>query len=182
MRYSYRDLANLGEDCARNGVRAIQFVGWSVGGQDRGNPSENIDPRLGTWQELHDAIAQVQAKGVKIVLFGKYNWADMTTRWYRSDLYKYDVKDPYGIPYQHGGYSYDTPEQLAAINNRRFAIMCFLDPAYRQVAEGQFKKVTAVGAAGFLYDEVCHHGVARYCFATDHGHPTANTAKAFCTL
>ena len=171
LRYSYRDLAKLGEDCARNGVRAIQLVGWNRGGQDRGNPSLDTDPRLGTWQELHDSIAQVQAKGVKIVLFGKFNWADMTTRWYRSELYKYDVKDPYGIPYQHGGYSYDTPEQLAAINNRRFAIMCFLDPAYLQVAESQFKKVTALNAAGFLYDEVCHHGVARYCFAADHGHP-----------
>ena len=171
LRYSYRDLPKLGEDCARNGVRAIQLVGWNRGGQDRGNPSLDTDPRLGTWQELHNAIAQVQAKGVKIVLFGKFNWADLTTRWYRSELYKYDVKDPYGIPYEHGGYSYDTPVQLAGINNRRFAVMCFLDPAYRQVAANEFRKVIALNAAGFLYDEVCHHGPARYCFAADHGHP-----------
>jgi hypothetical protein len=171
LRYSYRDLINLGEDCVRHGVRAIQLVGWNRGGQDRGNPSLDTDPRLGTWQELHDAIAEVQAKGVKIVLFGKFNWADMTTSEYRRELYRCDVKDPYGIPYQQGGYSYDTPVQLAGINNRRFAVMCFLDPAYRQVARNEFRKVTALSPAGFLYDEVCHHGPARYCFAEDHAHP-----------
>lgn len=178
LRYSYRDLVKLGEDCAQNGVKAIQLVGWNRGGQDRGNPCLDTDPRLGTWQELHDAIAQIQSQGVKIVLFGKFNWADITTGWYRSELYKYDIKDPYGIPYQHGGYSYDTAVQLAGINNRRFAVMCFLDPAYRQTAANEFKKVTALGPAGFLYDEVCHHGPALYCFAPGHGHRIPGYAYA----
>jgi hypothetical protein len=172
LRYRYSDLPKVGEECAHNDVRAIQLVGWNRGGQDRGNPAQDTDSRLGTWAELHDAIAQIQRKGVKIVLFGKFNWADMTTQWYKQELYKYDVLDPYGIPYQHGGYSYDTPTQLAAINNRRFAVMCFSDPAYREVAANTFKKDLALGPAGFLYDEVCHHGPALYCFATDHEHPT----------
>lgn len=170
LRYRYSELPAIGEECARNGVRAIQLVGWNRGGQDRGNPSQDIDPRLGTWQDLHSAIAQIQAKGVKIVLFGKFNWADMTTSWYKRQLYKYEAKDPYGIRYEHGGYSYDTPEQLAQINNRRFAVICFADAKYREVAAVEFKKDVALGGAGFLYDEVCHHGVVRYCFAADHGH------------
>ncbi len=170
LRIRYRDLVKYGEECARNDVRAIQLVGWNHGGQDRGNPTQDIDPRLGTWQELHDAIAQIQAMGVKIVLFGKFNWADETTDWYRRELYKYDVKDPYGEPYEHGGYSYYTPTQLAGINNRRFAIMCPCCAAWRATAAREFRKVEALGAAGFLYDEICHHGPARYCFARDHGH------------
>jgi hypothetical protein len=170
LRYSYRDLVKIGDDCAANGVRAIQVVGWNRGGQDRGNPSLDTDPRLGTWQELDDAIRQIQAKGVKVVLFGKFKWADMTTEWYRRDLHKYDIVDPYGIPYQGAGYNYDTPEQLAGINTRRFGIMCFVDRAYLQVAANEFKKVVALKPAGFLYDEVCSHGPALYCFAPDHGH------------
>ena len=35
----YRDLIKYGEECAQNGVTAIQLVGWNRGGQDRGDPS-----------------------------------------------------------------------------------------------------------------------------------------------
>lgn len=170
LRYRYNQLPEFGDECAENDVAAIQLVGWNRGGQDRGNPSQDTDPRLGTTEELRNAIAQIQAKGVHIVLFGKFNWADMTTAWYRRALHAFDCTDPYGIPYQHGGYSYDTPEQLEAINNRRFAVMCFLDRKYLAIAHDEFKKVTALKPAGFLYDEVCHHGVVKYCFSPDHGH------------
>ena len=61
----YRDILKYGEECAQNGVGAIQLVGWSLGGQDGGDPSLDTDPGLGTWQELHDSIAQIQAKGIR---------------------------------------------------------------------------------------------------------------------
>ena len=171
LRVPYRDLVNYAKQCVHYGVKAIQFTGWNRGGQDGGNPALDTDPQMGTWRELRDAIAQCQALGVKIILFGKFPWADMTTAWYRRELYKYDVKDPFGIPYQKGGYCYDTPTQLAGISSHRFAVMCFRDEAYLQVAAREFAKVVALHAAGFLYDEVCWHGHhSCYYFATDHGH------------
>ncbi len=59
----FRDLPKIGEDCARHGVKAIQLVGWNDGGQDQGNPSHDPDPRLGTFAELKEAIAKIQAWG-----------------------------------------------------------------------------------------------------------------------
>ena len=168
--YPYTKLVKYGKECADNGVTAIQLVGWSKGGQDRGNPSLDTDPHLGTWQQLHDAIAEAQKMGVKVVLFGKFPWADLTTDWYKKDLHKYEANDPYGIPYQGTGDSYLTPTQLAAINNRRFAVMDFLDPGYRSLAVNEFKKVLALGAAGFLYDEVPTHNPVYYNFASGHGY------------
>ena len=170
FRIPYRELTKIGDECAANGVSAIQLVGWNIGGQDRGNPSMDVDPGLGTWAELHDAIAQIQAKGVKIILFGKFVWADMSTDWYRKELYRYSIKDPYGDPRTYDGYSYHTPTQLAGINNRRFAIMCPLSKAWRDVATGEFRKLLALGSAGWLYDEVLGHGPALYCFDAAHGH------------
>jgi hypothetical protein len=167
----YRDIMKYANECADNGVTAIQLVGWNRGGQDRGDPSQDTDPGLGTWQELHDAIAQSQAKGVRIILFGKLNWADMTTQWYKDELYKYQATDPYGIPYQQGGYSYFTPTQLAGINNRRRTVMDVLDPQYRDVATREFEKILALGASGWLFDEVCHHGPVEYSFSRNHGYP-----------
>lgn len=166
----YSKFVEYGKEYASNGVRAVQLVGWNVGGQDRNDPSLDIEPHLGTWRDFHDAIAQVQELGVKVILFGKLNWADMTTAWYKSELHKYQATDPYGDKYEQGGYSYLTPTQLAGINNRRRTVMDFLDPAYRKVAEKQFQKVLALGAAGWLWDEICHHGPVLYSFASGHGY------------
>ncbi len=166
----YTNLVQFGEEYARNGVSAVQVVGWNHGGQDRDDPVQDTDPGLGTWQEFHNAIQQVQARGVKVILFGKLGWADRTTAWYTNELYKYEATDPYGIPYEQGGYSYVTPTQLAGINNRRRSVMDFLCPAYRDIAANEFRKILALGAAGWLFDENCHHGPARYSFAADHGY------------
>lgn len=169
-RVPYTRLVQYGKECAENGVAAIQLVGWNEGGQDGGDPAQNTDPGLGTWQQLQDAIRQIQAMGVKIILFGKLNWADKTTEWYKKELYKYAATDPYGIPYEQGGYSYYTPTQLAGINNHRRAVMDFMSPAYRNIATREFTKLLKLGASGWLFDENCHHGPVKYSFATGHGY------------
>jgi hypothetical protein len=170
LRLRYEDLPKIGRDCAKYGVKAIQLVGWNNGGQDRGNPSHDTDPRLGTKEQLRDAIAQVQAMGVNIILFNKYTWSDITTEWFRKELTRYAALDPYGDYYQYQGYRYQTPTQLAEINPRRFAVMCMNSREWRKVCAREFRKSIDLGAAGILYDEVQHHGSANYCFASDHGH------------
>jgi hypothetical protein len=167
---SYKKFVEYGEEYAKYGVKAVQLIGWNIGGQDRDDPSQDTDPNLGTWQEFHDAIAKVQSLGVNVILFGKLNWADLATEWYRTELYKYEAKDPYGIRYTQPGYSYVTPTQLANINTRRRAVMDFADPGYRQIAENEFRKILALDSAGWLWDEVCHHNTTLYNFAPGHGY------------
>lgn len=166
----FTNLLEYGRECASNGVGAIQVVGWNRGGQDGGDPSLEPDPGLGTWQQLHDAIAQIQALGVKIILFGKPSWADETTPWYTNELRKFAATDPYGIPYQQDGFSYVTPTQLARINNHHKIAMDTLCPAYQQVVLGQFQKLLSLGSAGWLWDGVLSHGLAQYSFAANHGY------------
>ncbi len=170
LRCRYSDLVQYGRDCAKHGVAAIQLVGWNDGGQDRGNPSHDHDPRLGTWQELRDAIAAIQALGVKLILFSKFTWADRSQEWFRRELVNYACTDPYGDYHVYGGYQYQTATQLADINTRRLIPMCQNSPAWREIANREFRKLIALGAAGMLYDECQHHGGARYCFHGGHGH------------
>lgn len=166
----YRDLVKYGMECAENGVTAIQVVGWNHGGQDGGDPSLDTDPGLGTWQELHDAIQTLQAKGVHIILFGKPIFADMSTDYYKKELYKYEAVDPYGNKYESGGYAYTTPTQLAGINQRRRAIMDVCSPGYQEIAVHEFSKTVALGAHGWLFDEVMQHNGVLYNFAQGHGY------------
>ena len=167
----YEDLVKYGEDCARHGVAAIQLTGWTVGGQDRGNPSHDSEPRLGTRKQLRDAIAAIQAMGVRVVLFNKYTWSDVSQEWFRRELVRHAAKDPYGDFLVFPGYRYQTPTSLSDINTRRLVPMCAISADWRAIATSEFEKVLDLGADGMLYDECHHHGdIYRYCFDPDHGH------------
>jgi hypothetical protein len=170
LRTQYRDLPRRAEEAAKYGVSAIQLVGWNNGGQDRGNPSHDTDPRLGSTEDLKNSIAAIEKMGVHIILFQKYTWADITTDWYKSELHNEVATDPFGIPYQHPGYQYQTPEQLNGMNDRRFAPACTNDQKWLDLSAKEFQNTLKLGASGMLYDEVFHHGGAFYCFSSTHGH------------
>jgi hypothetical protein len=170
LRVRFADLPEVGQECAKHGVKAIQLVGWNDGGQDQGNPSHNPDPRLGTWDELKEAIAKIQAMGVKLILFSKFTWADRGTEWFRKELIRMAIKDPYGDYYLHPGYQYQTATQILDINTKRLIPMCFLDEEYLALCDREFKKTVELGADGILFDECLHHGPALLCFDPHHGH------------
>ncbi|HBM81391.1 MAG TPA: hypothetical protein DD426_11260 [Clostridiaceae bacterium] len=170
LRMTFKELVKIGEDCAKHGVKAIQLVGWNKGGQDQGNPSHDPDPRLGSFQDLKDAIAKIQSMGVKVILFSKFTWADRATEWFRKDLKRLAIKDPYGDYYMHEGYQYQTATQLMDINTKRLIPMCFYSEEYMRICEEEFKKIIELGADGILYDECQHHGPALLCFDKTHGH------------
>ena len=170
LRIPFRDLPEVGKECARHGVRAIQLVGWNDGGQDQGNPSHDPDPRLGTFQELKEAIAKIQAMGVRMILFSKFTWADRGTEWFHRDLIRLAIKDPYGDYYMHPGYKYQTATQLLNINTKRLVPMCFLSEEYLALCDKEFQKPLDLGADGILFDECLHHGPALLCFDMSHGH------------
>ena len=170
--FPYRDLVIYGKDCAAAGVKAIQLTGWNTGGQDRSYPNHDTDPRLGTKEELANAIAQCRELGVEIILFNKYIYTDITTEWWTRELHRYAAMDPYGMPYGlGGGDQYDTPSELANLNTRRLADMCTACEAWQDICVHEFKKSVALGAGGILFDEVVHHGGMSHCFSPDHGHP-----------
>jgi hypothetical protein len=170
LRIRFKDLPKVGAECARHGVKAIQLVGWNDGGQDQGNPSHDPDPRLGTFAELKEAIAQIQAMGVKMILFSKFTWSDRATPRFRNDLVRLAIKDPYGDYQMLTGYQYQTATQLLDINTKRLVPMCFLSEEYLRVCEQEFRKTLELGADGILFDECLHHTPTLLCFDGAHGH------------
>lgn len=178
LRTLYRDLPQRAMEAAKDGINAVQLVGWNNGGQDRGNPSHDTDPRLGSYDELKAAIAQIEAMGVHVILFNKYTWIDTSTDAYKGELGKHVAFDPNGQPYIYHGYEYQTPEQLADMNTRRLAVACTPDPYWQNLSALEFRKSIALGASGILYDEVLHHGGADYCFSHQNGQLTAQSLWA----
>jgi Domain of unknown function (DUF6259) len=169
LRTAFTDLPTRARQLADHRVTALQLVGWNQGGQDRGNPSHDPDQRLGTWEDLKEAIAKIEALGVRVILFNKFVWADVTRADYTSFRDSAAV-DPYGMPYYHPGYEYQTPVQWMSINNRRFMVACLHDPAWISLCQREFEKSLLLGASGILYDEAFHHYAATHCFSEQHGH------------
>ncbi|WP_328400418.1 DUF6259 domain-containing protein [Nocardia sp. NBC_00403] len=170
LRLPFERLVEVGRECAAAGVAAIQLVGWNDGGQDRNNPSHQPEPRLGGFDALAAAIAEVQTLGVKVILFAKFNWADRSTAAFREHFIDHAVKDPYGDYYMHPGYRYETVTQILDINTRRLVPMCFLYETYLEECARQFQIIVDLGADGMLFDECQHHSPTLLCFDEQHGH------------
>jgi hypothetical protein len=152
LRTRFRDLVSVGEDCTRHGVKPVQFVGWNDGGQDQGNPSHHHDPRLGTADDLRAAIRAIQALGVHMILFTKFVWPDRATDWFRANLIRQAIKDPWGDDY------------CTRIHD------VLLEEEYLHVCDEEFRKVLPYGADGMLSDECLHHEPALLCFDSAHRH------------
>lgn len=171
LNYHYRDLVQIGEECCKHGVSAIQLTGWTLYGQDGRLPNHETDPRMGTHEELKAALAELQLMGVKVFLYQKYTCADVSTEWYQNDLHRYASKDIFGNTHGHEGWQYDTPAHLAGINSRPYAWMCMNAPEWRKIALGEIEKSLTYQPDGILLDESMWHGKnAFYCFDPTHGH------------
>jgi len=168
--FPYNKLTDYCKECLEYKVKAIQLTGWTIDGQDRGDPCHDTDPLLGTYDDLKNAISECEKMGVKIILFNKYTWADQSQDWFKNELIKYSIKDQYGNYRVYPGYQYVTPMQLSDINTRRLIPMCPLSNEWRKIAVKEFNKSIELGASGMLYDENQHHGGAMYCFDKNHGH------------
>ncbi len=179
LRMRFRDLPALGAECRRYGIKAIQLVGWNKGGQDRGNPSHDPDPRLGTFAEFKQAIQEIRQMGVKVILFTKFNWADQSTDEFKRTYEPMAIKDPYGNYYVFKGYQYMTLSQLTNVSTRRLIPMCFGSDAYLEVCKREFQKCLDLQPDGILYDECLHHSPTLCCFDTSHGHRYGACAYAW---
>jgi len=169
INFTIKDLRKYVSECKRYGVDAIQLTGWTRGGQDRGLPSHDLDPRLGTAEEFKKEIKEAAKLGVKILLFTKFTWTDMTDA-LSPDWAPHIAQNDRGKPCIHPGYNYNTYTQLLGINTRRFGIFCMMDSALRIKLGQEFQKCLDLGAPGMVYDENQHHAGTMLCFNPSHGH------------
>lgn len=169
INFTFKDLKKYVDECVKYGVDAIQLTGWAYGGQDRGMPCFDVDPRLGTYEEFKAQIADAAKRGVKILPFTKFPWVDMTMENHESWLPHVAVNASLDSCI-HPGYNYYTYTQLEGVNTRRYGIFCDMDPVLRKKICAEFQKVVDLGAQGMVFDENQHHAGAMLCFNPNHGH------------
>src|ERR1043166_3907502 len=95
----FTDIPRWAKDAKDRGINHLMIAGWQVGGHDRGYPQYTPDPRLGTWDELKAGIRAAHDLGMRVSFFVNCQPIDLTTEWYKNELHKYRILDPYGEPY-----------------------------------------------------------------------------------
>ena len=84
VNYRFREIPQLARDGLKYGLTSLQIAGWQRGGHDNGYPYYEPDPRLGTWDDLKEAVGQCRAMGVRVYFFANIHVDNLDTEWYQQ--------------------------------------------------------------------------------------------------
>ncbi len=174
VRHPYKTLPDIMRKAKEDGVKALQLIGWAHGGQDGDEPYCDHNPRLGTREELKEAIREIKEMGIYVMLMCKFKWCDKTTEGFKKELEPVTARDMYGDPYIFTGYGYQDITQLmnggcaTGGSRRKGYAMCQCSKDYQAIATREFMKIVDLEPSGILYDELCMEYL--FCYDESHGH------------
>ncbi|MDR6690298.1 hypothetical protein J2X55_001197 [Microbacterium sp. 1154] len=174
-RYDFETLVDIIEECAREGIGAIQIVGWNEGGQDGLVPQHRPAEKLGGEEGLRRALARARELDVATVLYVKYVWVEKPGPLW-EELEPFVSRDANGQPYAQPGPVYHSSRKRYGIATPWYVPLCFGVEALRRRFADEAARMAEWGADGILADESLYHGRALLCFADDHGHPVGASA------
>ncbi|MHC4443724.1 MAG: DUF6259 domain-containing protein [Planctomycetota bacterium] len=154
INYTIREIPQLARDGLKYGVKALHISGWQRGGHDNGYPYYEPDPRLGTWDDLENAIQQCHDMGAKIYFFVNIHVNNMDTEWYKAELKDYNYEVIKGFASWVDGWGMGT---LASRMSHTVPLMSFADVSFPKLADAHlnyFKKLAQIGADGIHIDKV----------------------------
>jgi hypothetical protein len=152
---TFKEIPQWAAGVKARGIKHVMISGWHIGGHDRGYPYYEIDPRLGSWEELEAGIRACHELGVKVSFFGNCQPIDMSTEWFKRELHQYQIQDPYGQPMFIVNY---WGMGTLSARSRFFTArsLCEMNPAHPEVRAllvRQFKKLAEIGADGLHLDK-----------------------------
>ena len=149
----FTDVPRWAKDALDYGVRSVLISGWNVGGHDSHYPCYEPDPRLGTWDELTDAVRQCHEMGVQVFFFANLAPVDCDTDWYRQELHRYRSMNRWGLS-QHWGYGMGTLSARLGFTTRPLTTVSAGFPEYRDIIVRQMRRLAEIGADGVHLDKL----------------------------
>ncbi len=154
INYTFKQVPQLAKDGLKYGVRSLQLAGWQRGGHDNGYPYYEPDPRLGTWDDVADALRQCHRIGVKVYFFANFQPVMLDLAWYREELKDYVSLNSFGETSWIAGWGMGT---LASRMGDTVPLMAFADVAFPRMSDiltGYFVKLAEAGADGLHIDKM----------------------------
>ena len=153
VNYTIREIPRLARDGLDYGVTSLQIAGWQRGGHDNGYPYYEPDPRLGTWEDLEEAIRKCHELGVKVYFFVNIHVNNLDTEWYKRELKDYNYETLKGFPYAISGWGMGTLASRMALTTPLMAVADTSFPAIQDGLLAYFRKLAEMGADGIHIDK-----------------------------
>jgi hypothetical protein len=151
--WKFSDIPQLTRDALAYDVKSILISGWDMGGHDSDYPNYQPDPRLGTWDDLAEAIRRVHELGAKVYFFVNVQPVDPDTDWYRDELHKYRGMDPWGASVYYG-FGMGTLGARLGHTKRPLVSVSPSFPEYRRIITDRMVKLAEIGADGLHVDKL----------------------------
>ncbi len=152
--FRFKDLPAIARAAKGAGINVLQIDGWDQGGIDRDYPYYTPDPKLGSWEDLGQAIRACEELGVRVMLFSNLQWINLDTAWYKKELHRYAVRDPFGNVRGGMGWEYNT---TLGLNGQTISRMIAANPSkveFQNLIIEQLENVVRLGAPATQIDKV----------------------------
>jgi hypothetical protein len=167
--YRYRDLVDVFEGGKPFGITTLLVFGWFSGGHDNGYPSYRADDELGGEEALRKALADIQRRGGRVMLYANGHLIDVDTDYYRSVGKRICLKTSQGSEYREAYKFAGDGTSLRNFGAREFVAACQSTPQWRQQLIEIGRYMASLGADGLFYDQMGGH-VPYLCFDPSHPH------------
>lgn len=160
----FRDLPFIFHKIKAAGMTVLHVAGWNNPYFDARYPDFDINPSLGTADELREAIVAIRAEGGRVILYINGRLVDPASRFYAEGGAHSVCRNPQGEPYLER-YGNDVVFNVACPSSELYA---------NQIKNVIARLIIDYGAHGVQIDQVsCTQGF--FCYRQDHGHPTPAT-------
>jgi hypothetical protein len=173
--YRYRDLVDVYEGGRRYGITTLFVFGWFKAGMDNDYPNYEADDALGGAAGLREAIAEVQRRGGRVILYANGHLIDTASDYYRDIGKRICLKTAQGGEYREAYKFAGDGTYLREFGARDFVLACQATPEWRQKLIEIGQHMASFGPDGIFFDQM--GGRTPYlCF--DPTHPHAGPALA----
>lgn len=173
--HRYRDLVDVFEGGRPYGITTLLVFGWVKAGFDNDYPNYEADDDLGGAAGLRDAIAEIQRRGGRVILYANGHLIDTASDYYREVGKRICLKTAQGGEYREAYKFAGDGNYLREFGARDFVAACQATPEWRQQLIQIGEYMASFGPDGLFFDQM--GGRLPYlCF--DKSHPHAGPALA----
>ncbi|MCC6696977.1 MAG: hypothetical protein IT365_15215 [Candidatus Hydrogenedentes bacterium] len=133
-RIPYAQLPEHAKAALEKGLKVLLLTDWKAGSQNDGVPRLELDPSLGTPDDLKHAIAQCHQLGVRVIFLFNVQHVNPASDWYQQELHQYVTIDRWGVP--------------ATWGERRWHFVGLAFPELQHHWAGQVRTLAELGADG----------------------------------